>query len=56
MGTKDIIIIVASLALAGFSLYRKYISKKTGQPSGQKPANELSVTGREDDYEPYSGK
>ncbi len=52
---KNIIIIVASLALAGFSLYRKYVSKKTGQTAGQKPANELT-SGRDDDYEPYSGK
>jgi hypothetical protein len=55
MGTKDIIIIVASLALAGFSLYRKYINKKTGNAAGPKPANELT-SGRDDDYEPYSGK
>jgi hypothetical protein len=55
MGTKDIIIIVATLALAGFSLYRKYVSKKTGTAPGQKPANELT-SGRDDDYEPYSGK
>ncbi|HEX2970103.1 MAG TPA: hypothetical protein VHO46_13485 [Bacteroidales bacterium] len=53
METKDIIILVAALTLAGFSLYRKYVSKKGAQ--GQKPGNELT-SDKDDDYEPYSGK
>ena len=55
MEAKEIIIIVVAFALAGLSLYRKYVSKKTGSTPGQNPANELN-SGRDDDYEPYSGK
>lgn len=55
MEKKDLIILVLSLALAGFSLYRKYVAKKGGKVPG-KPANELDSAVRNDDYEPYSGK
>lgn len=55
METKEIIILAASLALAGFSLYRKYVAKKSGKVPG-KPVNELSSAVKDDDYEPYSGK
>ncbi|MGE5419539.1 MAG: hypothetical protein ACM3UT_05095 [Chloroflexota bacterium] len=55
MENKDIIILAAALAFAGFSLYRKYVAKKGGKVPG-KPVNELDSAVRNDDYEPYSGK
>lgn len=55
MEKTEVIILVASLALAGFSLYRKYIAKKGGKVPG-KQSNELDSSGKNDDYEPYSGK
>lgn len=53
MEKKDIIIIAAILAAAGFNLYRKYIVKKD---KGTGKTNELLSSRKTDDYEPYSGK
>lgn len=57
METKDIIILVACIAAAGFSLYRKYASRNK-QDTGSGPGfTGTSINaGRDDDYEPYSGK
>ena len=57
METKEIAILIASLALAGFSLYRKYKLRNAGDQPGQKVRNELLARDKDDkDYEPYSGK
>lgn len=55
MEKKEIIILAAVLAIAGFNLYRKYIAKKGGK-SGVAKTNELLSSRKEDDYEPYSGR
>ncbi|HLP71715.1 MAG TPA: hypothetical protein VK155_02360 [Bacteroidales bacterium] len=57
METKDIIILVACIAAAGFSLYRKYASRNK-QDTGSGPGfTGTSINaGGDDDYEPYSGK
>lgn len=54
MEKKDIIILAAILAAAGFNLYRKFIAKKGGK--GIEKSNELLSSRKTDDYEPYSGK
>jgi hypothetical protein len=54
METKDVIILAACLAMAGFSLYRKYM-KKEQQKTGSQQNYKSTLTGK-DDYEPYSGK
>lgn len=59
METKDIIILVAALALAGYSFYRKYSRKQndTGrEKSGGGFAKRGGLRDQPDDYEPYSGK
>lgn len=55
MEKKEIIILAAALAIAGFNLYRKYIAKKEGK-TGVTKTNDLLSSRKEDDYEPYSGK
>lgn len=58
MEKKDIIIIVVAFALAGFSLYRKYIKKKEGSAGStpHKKQGGSSLKDQADDYEPYSGR
>lgn len=57
METNEIIFLVALFALAGYSLYRRYIKKNTGVPG--RPQGGFSdkggLKGETDDYEPYSG-
>jgi uncharacterized membrane protein YebE (DUF533 family) len=58
MEKKDIIILVACLALLGFSLYRKYMKKSVGKDktgSNSQKGSQFS-SNSDDDYEPYSGK
>ncbi|MGE5348124.1 MAG: hypothetical protein ACM3NP_02490 [Actinomycetota bacterium] len=57
METKEIIFLVALFALAGYSLYRRYIKKNTGVPgrSHGGSSDKGSLKGEADDYEPYSG-
>lgn len=58
MKTKDIFLLVFFLLLAGFSLYRKYMKKKSGDDnkgSGTKSSSQFSSNPKDDDYEPYSG-
>lgn len=57
METKDIVILVACLAAAGLSLYRKYAAKnKSSAGPGAGLTGTSMPAGKEDDYEPYSGK
>lgn len=57
MGTKDIVIIAVCFALAGFSLYRKYAAKNKIVGGSKKGGSQTSMpAGKDDDYEPYSGK
>jgi hypothetical protein len=57
METKDIVILVACLAAAGISLYRKYSAKnKTAPGDGGTRGKSTSMPAGKDDYEPYSGK
>jgi hypothetical protein len=56
METKEIAILVASLALAVFSLYRKHKLRNAGNQPVQKVKNELLARDKDNDYEPYSGK
>lgn len=51
MDLKNIIIMAASIALVGFSIYKKFYKKNF--PHTQDNSNELN-SGRDDDYEPYS--
>jgi len=58
METKDIIILIACLLAAGFSLYRKYAKKSAGTDKkgyGKEPTSQFSSGSKDDDYEPYSG-
>lgn len=57
MEKKDIIIFTAMLLLAGLSLYRRYIKKKSdaGGFSANKPRKKNSLSAQPDDYEPYTG-
>lgn len=58
MEKKDIIILVACLLAVGFSLYRKYMQKKTGdklKSPGTGTASQFQSQSKDDDYEPYSG-
>lgn len=54
METRDLIIIIAFIALAGFIRYRKYIAKKQNE-AGTTTGSKSTLTGN-DDYEPYSGR
>jgi hypothetical protein len=58
MENKDIIIFVFVFAALAFSLYKKYVKKnQLGQPSDKPGKTGSSVfSGKDDDYEPYSGK
>lgn len=57
METKDIIIMVACLAAAGLSIYRKYAAKnKSTAGTGNQLTGTSMPAVRDDDYEPYSGK
>lgn len=58
METKDIIILVACLLAAGFSLYKKYMQKTNGdkmKSPGTGQASKFQSQSKDDDYEPYSG-
>ena len=56
MSSKDIIILVAALALAGVSLYRKYLkrNKAGGQDNKTAAHTTFPSSKKDDDYEPYS--
>ena len=58
MEKKDIIIVTAMMLLAGLSLYRRYLKKKsdTGGLYANKPPEKNSLSAQPDDYEPYTGK
>jgi len=58
MEKKDIFILTAMLLLAGLSLYRRYMKKKSdaGGFPAKKPPEKNSLSGQPDDYEPYTGK
>ncbi len=58
MSTTRVLLIIALLALAGFSLYRKNSrQKQREQEIGQKKDSGKSFSSefQKDDYEPYSG-
>lgn len=55
MEKREIIILVAALTFAGIRLYMKYANKKNAD-GNQKQSNDLTASGKDDDYEPYSGK
>ena len=58
MEKKDIIIYGAMLLLVGFSLYRRYMKKKSdaGGFSASKPPGKNTLSAQPDDYEPYTEK
>ncbi|HNT93433.1 MAG: FeoB-associated Cys-rich membrane protein [Bacteroidales bacterium] len=59
METKDIIILIAVFALAGFSLYRRYAKQKSTGSAGRSAGGigpKGSLKDQPDDYEPYAGK
>ncbi len=57
METKEIIFLVALLALSGYSLYRRYGKKNSGVPGNPRRgfSTKSSLKDQADDYEPYSG-
>ncbi|MDZ7634963.1 MAG: FeoB-associated Cys-rich membrane protein [Bacteroidales bacterium] len=58
MEKRDIIILVAVLAVAGLNLYRRYAKKKGGSGgfAAKKTGEKSSLSVQPDDYEPYSGE
>lgn len=60
MRTTEIILVSSLIALAGISLYKKYIKKgqnKTNEKPGVGLFSRKSITSPgDDDYEPYSKK
>ncbi|NLE35782.1 MAG: hypothetical protein GX622_11815 [Bacteroidales bacterium] len=59
METKDIIILVVAFALAGFSLYRRYVKQKSMGGKGRSSGGigpKRSLKDQPDDYEPYAGR
>jgi hypothetical protein len=59
MESKEIIILILTITVAGFAIYRKYIQKDKGK-MGSSPRPQsgslLSSHSKDDDYEPYSKK
>jgi hypothetical protein len=58
MEKKDIIIITAMVLVAGLSLYRRYMKKKSDAAgfSANSPREKNSLHAQPDDYEPYAEK
>jgi hypothetical protein len=57
METKDIIILAAVFAFAGFSLYRKYKQKSAGEgKQGTGTDSGTASFSDDDNYEPYSDR
>jgi len=59
METKDIIILVLCLVVAGYSLYRKYMKKNaegTSRNQTSDSSSQFSSKSKDDDYEPYADK
>jgi hypothetical protein len=59
MKSTEVILLVATFAALGFSLYRKYNKKnqgKSGSGSRLLPGPFISSQSKDDDYEPYSKK
>jgi hypothetical protein len=59
MESKEIILLLLTFTVVGFSIYRKYIQKDKGK-MGSSPRPQsgslLSSHSKDDDYEPYSKK
>ena len=57
METKEIVILIAVVAVVGFRLYKKYVRKdQTGTGSTEGASSSFSSSSPDDDYEPYSKK